>query len=172
MSNGPYAGLRMAARAGKPDPESTTEDMPEDDEDCSQSGGEKKEPTMTDTNVDQAALAEAEAKGAKAANDRFAAVLASEHYAGNEDLAKNLLATDLSADQVISALATAKPAAGNALSEDAQREAAEEGGRKEMQAALSEGGNSNMEPSGGALDAGQKASKSWDKVYGNVFPKN
>lgn len=49
---------------------------------------------------------------AKAATDRALAVMASEHFAGREKLAANLLAVDsMSADQIVTALAAAPKAA-------------------------------------------------------------
>jgi len=72
---------------------------PEDEEDEStanhKEGTKKKEKPMADEPVSAAehasAIADATAKATEAANARFSAVLASEHYKGREALATNLL---------------------------------------------------------------------------------
>lgn len=105
---------------------------------------------MSDTNELETAKAEAHSAGFAAANARFAAVMASEHYAGRETLAQSLLANDkLSADEIITHLEAAQPAGDAGLSEEEQRQAAEEGGRQEMQNALDEGANSNIDANNG-----------------------
>jgi len=106
MNNGAYAGLRRAPRAAMPDPEN--DELPEDE---SAEGKDKEtnmDKTHTQADVDQAAQAAATA-AAKAANERFSTVLASEHYAGRETLAHSLLAKDvLSAADIIETLQAAE----------------------------------------------------------------
>ncbi len=106
MNNGAYAGLRRAPRAAMPDPEN--DELPEDE---SAEGKDKEtnmDKTHTQADVDQAAQAAASA-AAKAANERFSTVLASEHYAGRETLAHSLLAKDvLSAADIIETLQAAE----------------------------------------------------------------
>lgn len=130
MSNGDYAGLRLAARAGKPDPEDET--MPETDEDEASAGdGKKKEDTMTEPTTEDA-IAKARQEARAEANARFTSVLASDHYAGREALAQTLLGNDkLSADEIVAALAAA-PKAAPAPTTDADDEAA----RAEMRNSL------------------------------------
>lgn len=173
MSNGAYAGLRLAARAA---------DTPDDDHDetctdadCNTHGkGKKKdEPKMTDAStIDDTALAAARAEGFKAANERNAAVVASEHYAGREKLAANLLGNDkLSAADIIAALAEA-PAPVAAATTDPDAAA-----RAEMRDALAESGNSNVDANAGGrpaaeADSAQQISASWDRAYDRVFGTN
>ena len=110
MSNGAYAGLRMAARAAMPDPETDpNETEPDNDEDdASPADGKTKDKTPMDTNCNASALAQAKAEGFAEANARFNTVLASDQYAGRELLAKTLLGNDkLSADEIVTALAAA-----------------------------------------------------------------
>lgn len=108
MNNGAYAGLRRAPRAAKPDPDTTEDEMPEDD--CSE--GEKKETDMdkTHTQADvETAAAQAAAAATRAANERFGAVLASEHYVGREALGQKLLGNEkLSAEEIIDMLQAAE----------------------------------------------------------------
>lgn len=103
MSDGAYAGLRLAARAGEPKTE-PEENEPEDE--CAK--GKDKEPKMEKTHT-QEDLDQAASAAAKAANDRFNAVLASEHYVGREALGQKLLGNDkLSADDIVDALQAAE----------------------------------------------------------------
>lgn len=143
-----FANLGSRLTAPVPDEDPDTEipapDVPDEDED------EKEEPNMTDTTND-AAIAAARAEGRNEANARWNTVLASEHYAGREQLAAQLLSNDaMTAEAIVAALAAA-PAAPKAttLTEEQQREAAEEGGRKELKSALESGKNSNVDPDGG-----------------------
>jgi hypothetical protein len=144
-----FANLGSRLTAPVPDEDPDTEipapDVPDEDED------EKEEPNMTDTTND-AAIAAARAEGRNEANARWNTVLASEHYAGREQIAAQLLSNDaMTAEAIIAALAAALAAPkATTLTEEQQREAAEEGGRKELKSALESGKNSNVDPDGGA----------------------
>lgn len=103
MNDGAYAGLRLAARASEPESDPNNNE-PEDD--CAE--GEKKEPKMDKTHT-QEDLDKAASAAAKAASDRFSAVLASEHYAGREALGQKLLGNDkLSAEDIVDMLQAAE----------------------------------------------------------------
>lgn len=165
------AAHRATASSASEEPEIT--DLPDDDED-QQAGKQKDKTKMSDTNKDQeAAVAQAAADAKKQANERFSAVLASEHYAGRETLAKNLLATDLSADQIIAALADA-PAKAEApattTSEDDLKKAKEDGQREGMKAAAGHD-NSGVDPNGGGGENKLSASDRWGRVYDRAFGK-
>ena len=148
-------------------PDTTPEDEPEDE---GAGDGKKKEHKMSDT--DTAALADAEAKGftagSKATHERYAAVMASEHYAGRETLALKLLGNDkLGADEIVDALSAAdtkpEPEANSADPEAAAR--------AEMQAALSQTGNSQIAADGGGANSNKQASSDvWSNVVGKMFP--
>ena len=134
----------IASLPEDPDTEIPTPDVPDEDED------EKEEPNMTDT-PNEAAIAAARAEGRNEANARWNTVLASEHYDGRKELAAQLLSNDaMTAEAIVAALAAA-PAAPKAstLTEEQQREALEEGGRKELKSALESGKNSNIDTDGG-----------------------
>ncbi|MAC56930.1 MAG: hypothetical protein CMH85_01330 [Novosphingobium sp.] len=164
------AAHRATASSASEEPEIT--DLPDDDED-QQAGKQKDKTKMSDTNKDQeAAVAQAAADAKKEANERFSAVLASEHYTGRETLAKNLLATDLSADQIIAALADA-PAKADApatTSEDDLKKAKEDGQREGMKAAAGHE-NSGVDPNGGGGENKLSASDRWGRVYDRAFGK-
>lgn len=165
------AAHRATASSASEEPEIT--DLPDDDED-QQAGKQKDKTKMSDTNKDQeAAVAQAAADAKKEANERFSAVLASEHYTGRETLAKNLLATDLSADQIIAALADA-PAKAEApattTSEDDLKKAKEDGQREGMKAAAGHD-NSNVDPNGGGNKDGKPAaSDPWAPAIARMTP--
>lgn len=99
---------------------------------------------------------------------RFQTVMASDHYAGNEALAQQLLGNEkLSAAEITAALATVKKpdqAAANA--------AAEEAGRAEMRAALTAAtGNSDIAASGGGTstkDTKAEADAVWDRARATI----
>lgn len=176
MSDGAYAGLRRAARAGKPGTEpETPETETEDGDDDEASAGKKKDMKMSTTD-NAAALAaakeEGRAEGAAATHQRYAAVMASEHYEGREGLAMKLLGNDkLGADEIIETLSAAekKPAAA-ALTDEQAKAAAEEAGRKEMQAALQQQQNSNVDAAVGGTqpDTAATASNIWDKAIASL----
>lgn len=181
MSNGAYAGLRLAARASNPDPDNDPNNEPDDDGDESgesrpPKGKKKKDQTQMNTDTSASALAAAEqagvAKGAQAANQRFSAVLASEHYKGREKLAAKLLDNfNLSADDIIGALAEA-PAGGAQASNAADPEDA---ARQEMQAALAANANSNIDANGSGAAEGkdkqQNAAALWAQAQASLNPR-
>jgi hypothetical protein len=161
MSNGAYAGLRMAARAD--DPRAQNEDRKPDDSDEEEDGREEREPTMASITKEEhdTAIAKASADATAAANARFSAVLASEEYAGREPLAQKLLGNaNLSADDIIDTLKAAeKKPVQEAADASSAAAGAEEAARQEMQAELARNKNSNVDANasgegvGGATDA-------------------
>lgn len=164
MSNGAYAGLRLAARAA---------DTPDDDHDetctdadCKTHGkGKKKDEPMTEQTTDTA-VAAARAEATTTANARFSTVLASEHYAGREALAKNLLASDLTADAIVAALAASNPAPVAAAATDPDAAA-----RAEMRSALDETSNSNVDANAGGKPAAEADSGAvWDRAIASLNP--
>lgn len=108
--------------------EDETESNPEEDQD------------MTEEEMN-AIKATARKEGFDAATTRFSAVLGSQHFAGRETLAKTLLATDLSAEQIDVALAAAAPAATVAPVKEEDDAAA----RAAMTAAIAENKNSGIQ---------------------------
>ena len=174
MINGAYAGLRRAARAAPAMADDSEYENGPDTEDDEVAGAKpkKKDTDMNDTETTDAALAAAEAKGraegAAATHQRYAAVMASDHYAGREKLAMKLLGNDkLSADEIIDTLQAADTAA---PAEAADPEAA---ARAEMQDAIAETGNSNADASGaGSVNKAEATSAVWDSAIAKVFPKS
>jgi hypothetical protein len=167
MSNGAYAGLRLAARAAKPDPEAdpneTEPDNDEDDQSEPKSKKKCKDKNPMDENCEDKASF---AAGFAAANDRFNAVLASENYAGNTALAHTLLGNDkLSADEILTVLAAASPPAPAAAA--ASDVDAEEAARAEMQAALADNANSNIDAGSTPVVPTSDAASIWDQAYAN-----
>lgn len=81
----------------------------EDDEETDTTMGDKKKSKDKEKDyMDDKAIAEAKAE----VHQRYSTVMASEHYAGREKLAATLLANDkMSADEIVTALAAAAPAA-------------------------------------------------------------
>lgn len=125
MTDGAYAGLRLAARAGSPEPDDMEDTTPEEEDETTE--GKKKDDDYMTEEEHKAAVAEAEAKGFAAANARAATVMASEHYKGREPLAAKLLEKDaLSADDIVGMLKAASPAApANAAEADDDKARAE-----------------------------------------------
>ena len=104
-----------------------------------------------------------------AVNARFQTVVASEHYAGNEQLAHALLGNNkLSAAEITGALAAVtKPGADASVEQLANAKA--EGERSGMKAALSQTQNSDVEPGGAApLNKRQAADAVWDRARAKV----
>lgn len=104
----------------------------------------------------------------KAANERFNTVIASEHYAGREKLAAELLKSEMSADQITGALAAA-PVAVKAEEPNGKADDADEKDRQLMRDRL-QGKNPDLgnddEP-----DAEAKAkaeNHGWDKIHAEV----
>lgn len=120
-----------------------------------------------------AAIAQAKTDATAAANARFGAVMASEHYAAQPALAKTLLATDLSAEQIVTALADATPpAAAPAIDPAAATAAAEASGRAAMLAAINEGGNSDIDAGGAdAKPNAEDVTAIWGRAVAKVCPK-
>lgn len=170
MSNGPYAGLRLATRASStPD-----DDMPNNE--TIEAGDQKKDDEMTEEEH-KAAVAQAHDAGKKEgfaeANDRFAAVIGSEHYAGREGLAHKMLGNaKLGADDIIETLSAAEKKPETQADAGDTQAKADEAARSEMKAAIAETANSDIEPNGGG-NAGQSkaqdASSIWDKATAKVF---
>lgn len=169
-----------AVRAGATDePEILSPENRPDEDECPETSKPKpKDSTMTEEEIKAAvdkASADAAAAATQAATQRFSAVLASEHYAGREKLAQTLLGNEaMSADAIIAALADAPKATTVAaeLTDEQKREAAEAAGRAEMQAALGETTNSNIDAdngNGGAdpkVTARAKSDAVWANAYG------
>ena len=124
----------------------------EDDETDDDSNPEKDQ-DMTEEEM-QAAIAAARKEGFEAANARFNTVLASDHFAGREQLAKTLLATDLSAENIVAALAAAAPAAPTA---PANTTASDDAAREEMRAAIQQNTNAAVETGAVAAPTGADA---------------
>lgn len=175
--NGAYAGLRRAARAGKPETQpETPETEAEDEEEYSESDGgkkKKKEPEMSNSD-NQAAIAaareEGRAAGAADTHARYATVMASEHYAGREKLAMKLLGNDkLSADEIVDTLEAAEPATTTAESSEDRQETAEAAARAEMKDAIKGQANSNIDV-GGSGGTSQKAGAQsvWAAAHENI----
>lgn len=169
MSNGAYAGLRLAVRAAETPAEDENETCTDEAGKTGSKGKQKDEPKMTEAStIDDTALAAARAEGFKAANERNAAVVASEHYAGREKLAANLLGNDkLSAADIIAALAEAPAPVAVASATDPDAAA-----RAEMRDALAESGNSNVDANAGAKPAAAQADNGavWDRAIANITP--
>lgn len=147
-----------AAQTSEEEPEIPAPAVPDDDEDeeTTTTSTKKKEASMADETTTEAALEQARTEAAtaatKAANARFSAVLASEHYAGRETLAQTLLGNDkMSAEEITAALAVAPKGGTEASTTDADAAA-----REEMRNAISETGNSEADASGGGKGKGDK----------------
>lgn len=169
------AAAAAAAVATDEDQETPIRKNPEEEDECDAgNGSKKKDCEMTDTTTDtEAAVAKARTEATEAANKRFSTVLASEHYAGREALAQNLLGNAaLSAEQIVAALEAAPKAGAAELSDEDKRKAAEEAGREEMKAALAANNNSEVDANGdgkgGKPDTAAAASASWDKAYDSL----
>lgn len=130
-----------AAASCPPNPLTDPETEVDEIEDEATGSKPEKDKDMTQEEID-ALKAAAHKEGFDAANARFTAVAASEHYAGRETLAKTLLATDLSAEQIITSLAAAAPAAAAPApsGDDAQREEIRQALAKNKNAPLEAGG--------------------------------
>lgn len=178
-----FAGLPAALKATT----AATREAIEEDETDDEGGGvvppaksKKKEPEMADDNQNaaiDAAKKEAHDGGFKAATDRFNAVMASEHYAGREAAAGKLLTNvsmfNASAADITGILADMPKIEKTELSEEDQREAAEAGGRKEMQEQLQKGANSDIDADAGkgGKDKTAEAAGIWDRATARVFPE-
>jgi len=161
-----------ALRAEEVDPVNP-EITEESDETCN-SGKKKKDKNMADATANDQAIETARAEARAAERSRFSTVLASEHYAGREALASNLLAKDaLTAEDIVAALEAApKTAATPAATEPdaaAAKAAAEAAARAEMQAAINEGSNSEIDAdAGGKPSTAANATAVWDRVIARM----
>lgn len=166
-----------ALRAEEVDPVNP-EITEESDETCN-SGKKKKDKNMADATANDQAIETARTEARAAERSRFSTVLASEHYAGREALASNLLAKDaLTAEDIVAALEAApKTAATPAATEPdaaaakaaAAKAAAEAAARAEMQAAINEGSNSEIDAdAGGKPSTAANATAVWDRVIARM----
>jgi hypothetical protein len=115
----------------------------------------------------ETAKKEGHAAGFKAANERMAAVMASEHYAGREAAAAKMLSKEgMSADDIIDVLAASPKAETTATTPEANKEAAEEAARKEMKDAIQSGKNSDVDADAG--DAPKEANHGWDAIHEEI----
>lgn len=156
-------------------PELTPDDEP--DEDCttdkgdkSKSKSKKKDPDMSEeTSAEAVSAAKKEGfdAGFKAAIDRQNTVMASEHYKGREAQAAKMLGKQaMSADDIIDVLADSPKVEQTALTDEQQRAAAEEAGRKEMRDQIGRQANSNVD-----ADASGKATEpnhGWDAIHNDI----
>lgn len=129
----------------------TAEDDENEDEDLESTP--EKEQDMTNEEM-QASIAAARKEGFEAASTRFNTVIASEHYAGREQLASNLLGTDLTAEQIIAALGASAPTAATA---PANTTASDDAAREEMRAAIQQNTNAAVETGAVAAPTGADA---------------
>lgn len=160
-------GDAPAASDAPDNPETPDESVPDPDQTPDQEDEEMSEETPLEEREDyQAGFA----AGRSEASARMNAVFASEHVTGREAHAVRLLGREMSSDDIIAELPN-YPAA-STLSEDEQREAAEEGGRKEMRDAMNEAETKDL----GADKSTDKDRKSgrakadsrWDKANAHV----
>lgn len=155
--------------------QSSTPEQPGDEDEASPptTTSTKKEKSMDEETkaAIEAARTEGRENGQKSANERMNTVFASEHYAGREAAATKLLGkASLSAEDIVDLLADmpkAEPQAAATLTEDQQRAAAEEAGRKEMKAELERNANSDVDASAASKPDKRKASDDvWARAYG------
>lgn len=155
--------------------ELTPDDEPE--EDCTTGKGDKSKPKSKKKDSDMSEETSAEAlsaakkegfdAGFKAAIDRQNTVMASEHYKGREAQAATMLGKQsMSAEDIVDVLASSPKVEQSALTEEQQRAAAEEAGRKEMREQIGQQGNSGVD-----ADAGGKATEpnhGWDAIHSDI----
>jgi hypothetical protein len=139
----------------------------EDDETDDDSNPEKDQ-DMTEEEM-QAAIAAARKEGFDAANARFTTVTASEHYAGREQLASNLLGTDLTAEQIIAALGASAPPLVAIAPATLSTTASDDAAREEMRAAIQQNTNAAVET--GAVAAPTGADAPDQKAVADGFAK-
>ena len=120
----------------------TAEDDETEDEDLESTP--EKEQDMTNEEM-QAAIAAARKEGFEAASTRFNTVIASEHYAGRETLASNLLGTELTAEQIITALGASAPPLVAIAPATISTTASDDAAREEMRAAIQQNTNASVE---------------------------
>lgn len=142
------AALAAEAPMPKKDGEDGNDAEPDADPDDNMEGKGKGKPK---------ASAQEPANSAQAERNRLAKVVASEHYAGREALAADLFASDMSADQIISALAkVGKPSA-----------EASDGDSATILAALAKS-NPDLGTDGDGAGAGANADHGWKKAHAAV----
>jgi hypothetical protein len=154
-------------------PKDPTRPDQDEEDDCNadrEEGTKKKDKPMADeTPVEQTAEYKA---GFAAANDRFQAVLASEHYEGREATAHKLLGKDMTSADIIDVLADTPKVEKTGLTDEEKKEAEEEGARKAMLAAQ-DSGNSKLEDGDESKkDASQTSAQVWDQAIARVFPNS
>lgn len=158
LAGGPELSARSSARADEQTPEDAPADQP-----GKKKPAEKKDDDMSEIDANssdyKAGQKAAEEATRKAERDRFAAVTASEHYAGREALAGKLLKSDMSAVDITEALAAAPKAAQAA--EEPKRSAEEEelAQGREMLDGMKQQGNK---------DLGNKSDDGSDKTRANA----
>jgi hypothetical protein len=167
------AAIRAAAKGVSTpvDDDENDEETCENDGATAPSKSKRKDSDMAEAENNAAAIEAAKkdghAQGFKAANERMNAVFASEHYAGREATAAKLLGKEaMSADDIIEVLADMPKVEQAALTEEQQRAAAEEAGRKEMREQIGQQGNSNVD-----ADTGGKATEpnhGWDAIHADI----
>ena len=170
---GIQAALQPTAGKMKPADKALPDDQDDIDETDTDTKSKKKDKEMTEEKIN-ALKAEAKAEGVKETNARMNAVFANTEYAGREKLAHSLLATSLSADEIVTQLAAAPKIEPSALATTVDTEAADNAARAEMTAAIEKNKNSPIETgsAGGAsgeLDAKAIASV-WDSAIDAVSP--
>lgn len=105
------------------------------------------------------------AKAVKDANERLAKVCASEHYAGREKLAANLLAIDhLSADEIVTYLAVAPSP--KAIDPQRDADAEQEAARADLRAKLAANSGEQAEAEERSLADAMRAR--WDGIHAEV----
>lgn len=167
------AAIRAAAKGAKApaDDDEDNEKTTENDGAPAPSKSKRKDSDMAEAENHAAAIEaakkEGQALGFKAANERMNAVFASEHYTGREGAAAKLLGKEaMSADDIVEVLAEMPKVEQSALTEEQQRAAAEEAGRKEMREQIGQQGNSGVD-----ADAGGKATEpnhGWDAIHSDI----
>lgn len=175
-----HRAAKIAARAQSGELDNEDKEIPNPDEleadETETTKSKKKDKEMTTVSKEEhdaavaAAHASGKAEGAKETQARTESVMASEHYAGRETLAKTLLATGLSATEIDKALASApKIEASTIGSEIVSQEAADAAARKVIQDAIGSNVNSAIDVSGGdnlAPNAKAESADVWAKAYG------
>ena len=137
-----------------PLPALNSEDDETEDEDLD--SNPEKDQDMTEEEM-QAATAAARKEGFDTANARFTTVTASEHYAGREQLASNLLGTDLTAEQIIAALGASAPPLVAIAPATLSTTASDDAAREEMRAAIQQNTNAAVETGAVAAPTGADA---------------
>ncbi len=171
--NAPFAGLTLADQ-----PKGSGSDSETGDKETGAQTTEE-ETTMTEEErkaAEDKARQEAAAEATAAANARTQTIMASEHYAGNEKLAMNLMGTSLTAEQVIAALADANKPEQGASEEEIERRAEEKAGEQVGKILDKENGGQSVEANAGGGNGGaaagkttpETAAKTWSNAYAKL----